>query len=532
MSETVNGVTTTYAVNDVNEYTSSTTNGVVTTYQYDKDGNLVSQATGTSTTTFSYDELDELTSVNGPGQTASYTYDPLGNQVTQTINGATTQFLYDPTGSDDLVSSYNGGGNFVSHYNYGIGLVSQVTPTGTAGYYDFNLAGSTVGITGSTGGYVNKYSYLPFGQTTFVTTAMSNQFAFGGRWSVVNEGGGLLLMGLRSYNLALGQFTSNDPSGVDGGDANVRRYVTNNPISLVDPTGLGSVPAKDAGGVYYVPSTFWTTVKTGMMGQLQHHLQDSGNILDPDWWSDPYRLHPGYQMAFVWDNVYFHNDHPQDKFRFQDGTFGGKVVTGHEVNYYFQGWIANAYGYSEAQLNGIITKYSIKFKHQPPTPAELEAATEGYKNFEADKVLWGQLKNGNTQSTPAQQPGDSIPTEGVPITLAVGEWYGSGTPTATTVFNELGGQGYVLTYTDTFDKRSPDNYVIEATATFPEAEEYGITTTVNGDDVVEDPDHASVFVYDAPLIVNPVNITVAAGGTYNGPVATFTDLNPYGNESQ
>ena len=36
----------------------------------------------------------------------------------------------------------------------------------------------------------------------------------------------------------------------------------------------------------------------------------------------------------------------------------------------------------------------------------------------------------------------------------------------------------------------------------------------------------------SPLIVNSVNITVAAGGTYDGPVATFTDLNPYGNLSQ
>ena len=43
ISETVNGVTTTYVANNVNEYTSSTTNGVATTYQYDADGNLIAQ---------------------------------------------------------------------------------------------------------------------------------------------------------------------------------------------------------------------------------------------------------------------------------------------------------------------------------------------------------------------------------------------------------------------------------------------------------------------------------------------------------
>ena len=43
ISETVNGVITTYVVNNVNEYTSSTTAGVgTTTYQYDADGNLIS----------------------------------------------------------------------------------------------------------------------------------------------------------------------------------------------------------------------------------------------------------------------------------------------------------------------------------------------------------------------------------------------------------------------------------------------------------------------------------------------------------
>ena len=44
ISETVNGVVTTYVTNNVNEYTSSTTVGVgTTTYQYDLDGNLIAK---------------------------------------------------------------------------------------------------------------------------------------------------------------------------------------------------------------------------------------------------------------------------------------------------------------------------------------------------------------------------------------------------------------------------------------------------------------------------------------------------------
>ena len=187
VSQTVNGVTTTYVANNVNEYTSSTTNGVVTTYQYDKDGNLVGQTAAGSTTTYSYDELDELTGVTGPGQTTTYTYDPLGNRNSQTVNGTTTRFLIDPFGLGDA-STYSGSGSLIAHYTSGFGLTSQVSASGSAAYYDFNLTGNTVGITGAAGSYVNKYSYLPFGQTTTITAALANPFTFVGRFGVMQDG--------------------------------------------------------------------------------------------------------------------------------------------------------------------------------------------------------------------------------------------------------------------------------------------------------------------------------------------------------
>ena len=41
--------------------------------------------------------------------------------------------------------------------------------------------GNTVGITGSSGTYVNQYSYLPFGETTTVSAALPNLFTFAGQ---------------------------------------------------------------------------------------------------------------------------------------------------------------------------------------------------------------------------------------------------------------------------------------------------------------------------------------------------------------
>jgi len=247
ISETVNGVVTTYVTNNVNEYTSSTTVGVGTTnYQYDLDGNLIATAAlGGNTTTYVFNELNELTAASGPGLSASSAYDPLGNLVSQAVNGATTNFQNDPTQPHEVVASfrgtgiYNNDGGLIDTYVHGLGLESEVSSANVAAYFDFNGTGNTVGVTGSSGSYVSQYFYEPFGATAAVGAGGdTNPFTFVGELGAMSEGDGLTLMGARTYDPATGQFLSNDPLGLDGGDTNTRRYVDNNPASLVDPSGL------------------------------------------------------------------------------------------------------------------------------------------------------------------------------------------------------------------------------------------------------------------------------------------------------
>ena len=231
---------TTYVINNVNEYTSSTTSGDTTSYQYDADGNLIAQTDPSGTTSYTFNELDQLTAVNGPGLSAGYSYDALGNRISQTINGTATNFEIDPTNGGAAVASFGAGGVLTAHYTYGSGLVSQVSAAGVASYYDFNLTGSTVGITNSAGVYVNTYSYLPFGGILTSVTTVRNPFQFVGQWGVVAGIANLSLMGARAYNPSTGQFVSNDPLGLAGGDVNVRRYASDNPVAFIDPTGLCS----------------------------------------------------------------------------------------------------------------------------------------------------------------------------------------------------------------------------------------------------------------------------------------------------
>jgi RHS repeat-associated protein len=209
-----------------------------TTYTYDANGNLHTVTDASGTTTYTYNDLNQLVSIAASdGTVTTFQYSPLGFLVGETVNGTQTNYVVDPTGLGNVVSSYNGSGSLVADYIYGLGLTAQTGPSG-AGYYDFDASGNAVGITGASGTYVNQYSYLPFGETTTTSATLPNPFTFGGEFGVVQITNNLFAMRARVYVPAIGAFSSNDPTGLAGGDSNLRRYVFNNPTTKIDPTGL------------------------------------------------------------------------------------------------------------------------------------------------------------------------------------------------------------------------------------------------------------------------------------------------------
>jgi RHS repeat-associated protein len=229
-----NGATTTYSSNADNEITQVGS----ASYTYDDNGNLHTVTDAGATTTYTFNDLNQLVSISNPGgATTTFQYSPLGYLIGQSVSGTQTNYLVDPSGLGNIVGSYNSGGSLIAHYTYGFGLVRQTSPGGT-GYYDFDAGGNTVGITDSSGTYVNRYSYLPFGETTTISAALPNPFTFVGQHGVLQVDSNLFNMRAREYTPATGQFLSNDPAGLTGGDTNLRRYVGNDPVTLNDPTGL------------------------------------------------------------------------------------------------------------------------------------------------------------------------------------------------------------------------------------------------------------------------------------------------------
>jgi RHS repeat-associated protein len=227
-----NGVETRYTTNNLDQYTMVGS----AVLSYDADGNLVSWVDGSDVRTFVYDDQGHLISLTTPEGTWSYEYDVFGNRTAMTHEGECIEYLLDPVGLTNVVGEYDGSDNLLSRYVHGFGLVSRMNAVGEAFYYDFDAIGSTVGLSGPTGSYINEYSYLPFGEALTVTETISNPFTFIGELGVMAEESSLSYMRNRYYLPELGRFATIDPLRIP--PVGLYAYTSNNPIHLVDPSGL------------------------------------------------------------------------------------------------------------------------------------------------------------------------------------------------------------------------------------------------------------------------------------------------------
>ncbi len=222
----------------------------------------------------------------------TYAYDGLGERVSKSLEGGlTTMYVHDVFGN--LAAEYTTGG-------------TGAAPPCTTCYLSWDHLGSTRMMTDQNGVVQARHDYLPFGveipanyagRSSAWGTADNVTAKFTGQERDTETG--LDFFQARYHGSAQGRFLSPDPLGnfvataADPQSWNMYAYARNNPLSLVDPTGLdycsdegydinsGDVSEEDCyqiGGTWNPDAVFVTNVDQYNGDQATSYGDDSGGL--------------------------------------------------------------------------------------------------------------------------------------------------------------------------------------------------------------------------------------------------------------
>ncbi len=239
-SATINGQTTNYTYNSLDQLTSTSAGAQDS---YDGRGNLTQITLGSSTTSYSYDAADRLTRVTLPnGTSASYAYDAAGRRVQQTVGTSVTNYLWDEAStSGDVVQETDGNGVTQASYVLGDDEVLAQTRSGAVSYYLSDGQGNVRLLTDGNGAVTDRYSYDAFGNLLSSQGSTINPYRYTGQQ--LDSLTGLYDLRARYYDPTSGRFLSRDTAGIDVSnpvEVNRYSYAEENPVNFTDPSGHGA----------------------------------------------------------------------------------------------------------------------------------------------------------------------------------------------------------------------------------------------------------------------------------------------------
>ncbi|NQT70398.1 MAG: hypothetical protein HQ552_12545 [Desulfobacteraceae bacterium] len=207
-------------------------------YSYNLDGYLTAKTDGSDVTTYAYSSRGELLNVTLPDATViEYVHDPLGRRIAKKVNGTTIEkYLWQ--GLTRLLAVYDGSDNLLMRFEYADGRMPFATAKGGATYYlTYDQVGSLRIVADASGNVVKRIDYDSFGNI-IDDTDPSFEMPFGFAGGLHDRDTGLVRFGYRDYDPDTGRWTAKDPILFAGGDTDLYGYVLNNPVNLIDPSGL------------------------------------------------------------------------------------------------------------------------------------------------------------------------------------------------------------------------------------------------------------------------------------------------------
>ncbi|MBV8629922.1 MAG: hypothetical protein JOZ83_03295, partial [Silvibacterium sp.] len=207
-------------------------------FGYTANGELESQTSGAQKTTYTYDALGNLTAATLPnGTKITYLIDPENDRIGKEVNGALQSgFLYD---GSRIVAQLNGSNQIVSQFVYGTGATSpdyMVRGGVTYRIISDQLGSPVMVVNTSTGAIVEQISYDEYGNVLSDTNPGFQPFGFAG--GLYDQDTKLIRFGARDYDPSIGRWTAKDPILFGGDDTDLYGYVSNDPVNLLDSTGL------------------------------------------------------------------------------------------------------------------------------------------------------------------------------------------------------------------------------------------------------------------------------------------------------
>jgi RHS repeat-associated protein len=231
--EVVGGRVTQYEYDDANRLTVIDSRE----HAWDENGNLVWDGVFS----YTYDAANRLVVATNGITAVEYVYNGDGQRVAQVVGGVETRYTLDvAAGLAQVLVEETGG--VAATYLYGLGRVAARRGSGAWRYYLHDGLGNVRAETSAAGTLLAVRSFSPFGEPIQNSDGGTPWGYTGEQW---DGSAGLLYLRARYYSPALGRFISKDPfPGFAARPQTINKYayVTNNPVNLVDPSGLRRPP--------------------------------------------------------------------------------------------------------------------------------------------------------------------------------------------------------------------------------------------------------------------------------------------------